>query len=426
MNIIKSSLKHHQISLISILIIFIAGIYSLSTMSRRDSPEITVRQALIVCYYPGAKAVQIEEQVTKQIEDKLFSYAEVKKEKTYSNSYDNKVVLTVTLHDWVKTPDLFWERLGQGLYQLAITNLPDGVVGPFVNSDFGDTVAMLIGVESEKSSYSEIQEYIGIIENSIRRIPATSKIDKLGYWSDEIQVTTSSAKLAQYNIQINDIINILKSQNTIKYAGYIESDYSKINLHTTGLFKEIDQIKNQQVGETIEGSIIRIKDIADVERKRQDPTKYIRVNGKESNTMLLSLQAESGYNIVDYGKEVDKAITESKKLLPSDLNITIINNQPETVKEAVNDFLREFIIAVIAVIMVIMLLLPFRVAMIASFAIPISVGMTFSFLNLFGFELQQVSLAALIVVLGMVVDDAVVVIDNYISKLDAGMKRFDA
>ena len=211
MNIIKSSLKHHQISLISILIIFIAGIYSLSTMSRRDSPEITVRQALIVCYYPGAKAMQIEEQVTKQIEDKLFSYAEVKKEKTYSNSYDNKVVLTVTLHDWVKTPDLFWERLGQSLYQLAKTKLPDGVVGPFVNSDFGDTVAMLIGVESEKSSYSEIQEYIGILENSIRRIPATSKIDKLGYWSDEIQVTTSSAKLAQYNIQINDIIKILKS-----------------------------------------------------------------------------------------------------------------------------------------------------------------------------------------------------------------------
>lgn len=107
MNIIKSSLKHHQISLISILIIFIAGIYSLSTMSRRDSPEITVRQALIVCYYPGAKAVQVEEQVTKQIEDKLFSYAEVKKRKTFSNSYDNKVVLTVTLEDWVKLQIFF-------------------------------------------------------------------------------------------------------------------------------------------------------------------------------------------------------------------------------------------------------------------------------------------------------------------------------
>ncbi|MBT3174427.1 MAG: efflux RND transporter permease subunit [Lentimicrobiaceae bacterium] len=426
MNIIKSSLKHHQISLISILIIFIAGIYSLSTMSRRSDPEITVRQALVVCYYPGAKAVQVEEQVTKQIEDKLFSYAEVKKDDTYSNSYDNMVILTVTLEDWVKIPDLFWERLGQGLIQLANTKLPDGVIGPIVNSDFGDVVALLIGVESEKSSYSEIQEYIGILENSIRRIPATSKIDKLGYWSDEIQVSTSSAKLAQYNIQLNDIIDILKSQNTIKYAGYIESDYSKINLHATGLFKEIDQLKNQQVGETAEGSIIRLKDIATVERIRQDPTKYIRVNGKESNTMLVSLQMQHGYNIVDYGKEVDKAIADCKKLLPSDLNITIINNQPDTVKKAVNDFLREFLIAVAAVILVIMLLLPFNIAMIASFAIPISVGMTFTFLNLFGFELQQVSLASLIVVLGMVVDDAVVVIDNYVSKLDAGMKRFDA
>ncbi len=426
MNYIRASLKHHKLSIITILFILIAGLYSLFTMPRRSDPNITVREGLVICLYPGAKAVQVEEQLTKQIEDKLFSYAEVKKEETYSNSYDNLVVVTVTLEDWVSEPDLFWERLGQGLFQLSKISLPDGVIGPIVDSDFGDVVALLIGIESDNYSYSEIQEFIGIIESSLRRIPATSKIDKLGYWSDEIEVTASSERLAQYGIQLTDVIEILKSQNTIQYAGYVESDYSKVNLHATGLYNNIEEIEDQQIGETSEGSIIRLKDIATIERKKKKPTQYIRINGEESNTMLVSLQMQQGYNIVEFGKAVDQAIEECKELLPSDINITIINDQPNTVKKAVNDFMREFLIAVAAVILVIMLLLPFNIALIAAFSIPVSIGMTFSFLNLFGFELQQVSLASLIVVLGMVVDNAVVVIDNYVAKLDEGMKRFEA
>ncbi|MFC2106990.1 efflux RND transporter permease subunit [Bacteroidota bacterium] len=426
MNYIKASLQHHQLSIITILIIFIAGMYSLFTMPRRSDPNITVREGLVICIYPGAKAVQVEEQVTKQLEDNLFSYAEVKKDETYSNSYDNMVVITVMLEDWVSDPDLFWERLGQGMFQLSKMSLPEGVIGPIVDSDFGDVVALLIGVESEKYSYSEIQEYISIIESSLRRIPSTSKIDKLGYWSDEIQVSASSERLAQYGVQLTDVIEILKSQNTIQYAGYVESDYSKVNLHATGLYNNIQQLEDQQIGETPDGSIIRLKDIAQIERKRQKPTQYIRINGNEKNTMLVSLQMQQGYNIVEFGNEVNIAIEECKTLLPPDISITIINDQPTTVKNAVNDFMREFLIAVGAVILVIMLLLPFNIAIIAAFSIPISIGMTFSFLNLFGYELQQVSLASLIVVLGMVVDNAVVVIDNYVAKLDEGMKRFEA
>ena len=395
-------------------------------MPRRSDPDITVREGLVICLYPGAKAVQVEEQVTKQLEDKLFSYAEVKKDETYSNSYDNLVVITVELEDWVSDPDLFWERLGQGMFQLSKMSLPDGVIGPIVDSDFGDVVALLIGVESENYSYGEIQEYIGIIETALRRIPATSKIDKLGYWSDEIQVSASSEQIAQYGVQLTDVIEILKSQNTIQYAGYVESDYSKVNLHASGLYNNIEELKDQQIGETPDGSIIRLKDIASIERKKQKPSQYIRINGKESNTMLVSVQMQKGYNIVEYGKKVDEAIEECRELLPSDISITIINDQPTTVKNAVNDFMQEFLIAVLAVILVIMLLLPFNIALIAAFSIPISIGMTFTFLNLMGYELQQVSLASLIVVLGMVVDNAVVVIDNYVAKLDEGMKRFEA
>lgn len=426
MNIIKASLKYHRVSIFTILLIFAAGIYSLMTMPRRSSPEITIRQALVIAFYPGATATQVEEQVTKSIENKLFTYSEVKKDETYSTTKDGQVVVTVTLEDWVDIPDLFWDRLSLGLFELSKISLPKGVLGPIVDSDFGDVVALLIAVETDEHSYSELKDYIELVENNLRKVPSVSKMDRIGYQPEEIEVTTNSEKLVQYGVSLVDVIKILETQNTIRYSGYIESEYSKVNLFTTGVFTTIDQIKEQEVGVSPEGSVVRIKDIANVERKLKEPTEYIRVNGKVSNTMLISLQMQAGYNIVQFGKEVDEALAKTRKLLPEDIKFHIINNQPQTVKSAVNDFLQEFLIAVVAVILVIMLLLPFNIAIIAAFSIPISIGMTFSFLNLFGFELQQVSLASLIVVLGMVVDNAIVVIDNYIAKLDQGLSRFEA
>ncbi len=426
MNIIKESLKNHKVPIITISLIFMVGVYSLMTMPRRSSPEITVRQALVIAFYPGASASQVEEQVTKSIEEKLYTYSEVKKDETYSTTKDGQVLITVTLEDWVDIPDVFWQKLSQGLFLLSQMSLPDGVIGPIVDSDFGDVVALLIGIECDNCSYSDLKDHIELIENNLRQIPSVSKIDRIGYQPEEIEVTTSSEKLVQYGIQLTDVIKILESQNTVKYSGYIKSDYSKLSLLTTGLFSTINQIKEQEVGVSPDGAIVRIKDVAKVERKQKEPTSYIRVNGNDSKLMLISLQMQSGYNIVEFGKEVDESMEESKKLLPDDIKFQIINNQPETVKDAVDDFMKEFLIAVAAVILVIMLLLPFNIAVIAGFSIPVSIGMTFMFLDLFGYELQQVSLASLIVVLGMVVDNAVVVIDNYVAKLDQGLSRFEA
>jgi len=426
MNIIRSSLKHHEIQLVTILLIFALGIYSLFTMPRRSSPEITIRQALVVAFYPGATASQVQEQVTKAIEQKLFTFAEVKKDETTSTTKDGLVYITVTLEDWVELPDLFWDRLQQSLLVLSQTGLPKEVMGPLVDANFGDVVALLIGVETNKHSYNELQNYIGVLENHLRRIPSVSKIDRLGYQAEEIAIAVNSAKLIQHGIGIAEVIKILETQNTIQYSGYVDDAYARVNLYTTGLYSDIKQIEEQIIGISDEGSVLRIKDIGEVKRKLVNPTQMIRVNGNESKLMLISLQMQAGYNIVWFGQEVGRAIENARALLPPDITFHTINNQPEVVKSAVDDFMREFVIAVVAVILVIMLLLPFNIALNAAISIPVSIGMTFSFLNLFGYELQQVSLASLIVVLGMVVDNAVVVIDNYVEKLDKGMGRFEA
>ncbi|MCF8228066.1 MAG: efflux RND transporter permease subunit [Bacteroidales bacterium] len=426
MNLIRSSLKYKQVSLIIILMVFVIGIYSLMTMPRRSSPEITVRQALIVAFYPGATASQVQEQVTKNIEEKLFTYKEVDKSETYSTTTDGLLTITVSLEDWVELPDLFWERLGQGLFQLKETSLPQGVIGPIVDSDFGDVVSQLIALETKEHSYSELKDYVEIIENNLRQLKEVSKISHLGYQAEEIHVLFDSEKLARYDVSLLQIIEALKTQNSIKYAGYLDTEQMRVKIHASGLYSQLESVKNQMVGTSPEGAVIRIKDIAKVKRKLQDISQLIRINGNESKVMLISLQMQSGYNIVEFGTKVNQILEDSKQQIPDEVNMVIINDQPAVVKSAVNDFMREFIIAVVAVIIVIMLLLPFRVALIAAFSIPVSIGMTFTFLNLFGYELQQVSLASLIVVLGMVVDNAVVVIDNYIDKLDSGMKRFDA
>ena len=188
MNIIRSSLKYNQVSLVTIFLIFAVGIYSLLTMSRRSDPEITIRQAMVIAVYPGATAQQVEEQVTKAIEDKLFTYSEVKKDETYSTTYEGLVTIVVTLEDWVETPDLFWEKLSQGLFQLSKMTLPQGVLGPLVDSDFGDVVALLIAVETDQYSYNELKNYIEVLESNLQQIKSVSKIDLLGYQAEEIEV----------------------------------------------------------------------------------------------------------------------------------------------------------------------------------------------------------------------------------------------
>ncbi len=426
MNIIRSSLKYNQVSLVTIFLIFAVGIYSLLTMSRRSDPEITIRQAMVIAVYPGATAQQVEEQVTKAIEDKLFTYSEVKKDETYSTTYEGLVTIVVTLEDWVETPDLFWEKLSQGLFQLSKMTLPQGVLGPLVDSDFGDVVALLIAVETDQYSYNELKNYIEVLESNLQQIKSVSKIDLLGYQAEEIEVAFNSAKLAQFQMDKANLVEVLQTQNVIKYSGFIETEYAKVSLYTTGLFSQVDQIRELIVGVSPGGSVVRIKDVAEVIRKQCDPTQVIRINGHDQRAMLISLEMQDGYNIVEFGKEVDKVMAETKLILPSGLKFTTINNQPAIVQSAVNDFMREFLIAVIAVILTIMLMLPFNIAIIAAISIPVSIGMTFTFLNLFGYELQQVSLASLIVVLGMVVDNAVVVIDSYVDKLDKGISRFDA
>ena len=424
MNPIRASLKRPQVTLSVLAIVFAAGIWALLTMPRREDPKIEVSESLVVAMYPGADATQVEDQVTRKLEKYLFQFAEVRKAKTQSTTRDGLVAVDVQLNGWVKNTDVFWSKLRHEMAVAKALDLPDGVLGPIVDSDFGDTEALLIALESDSCDYTQLKNYAMRIEEALRTLPATSKIKRIGEQSEEIQVRSSSERLAQYGISVSQVAQLLQSQNAIGGTGSLKTAQSEVPLHAQGTYKSESDLAAQVAGNSPGGEAVRLGQVADLKRGWKDPTSTITVNGHHA--LLLAVQMQEGNNIVEFGKEVDAKLAQVGSRLPSTVKVHKIVDQPHVVDVSVGHFLREFLLAILAVVVVTIILLPLRIAAVAAMAIPMTVAATFAILRMVGIELHQVSLAALIVALGMVVDDAIVIADNYVELLDHGVPRGEA
>jgi len=415
-NPVRAALRYPQVTLVLSGMLFVAGLYSFVTMPRREDPKITIRTGIVAAVYPGASVEEVEDQVTSKIEERLFRFEEVRREKTFSTSRNGMVIINVELNKSVKDPDQFWSKLRLDLAQLKATGLPSGVIGPMVDSDFGDTVAALIAVHGGGYGPRELKDYAQTVEAGLRTIPAVSKIKRIGDQKEEIDVSTSSEQLAQYAVNPLRIMQALAGRNTVEYAGRVPAGTSKVPIEANNTFTAEDQIRQVTADVSPTGQPVHIGDLADVTRVYKDPTEYARREGEQ--TILLSVEMHEGNNIVDFGNTLRDKLKSIQTTLPPDVKLDLVADQPQAVHDRINSFFVEFGIAIIAVILITMLLLPMRVALVSAIAIPVSVSMTFALLEAFGVELQQVSIAALIVVLGMVVDNAIVIVDNYVGLLD--------
>ncbi len=424
MNFIEKSLKYKHVTLSVLLLLFVIGVNSLLNMPRREDPKITIRQGLVLAYFPGANVVQVEDQVTKKLEEYLFQYEEVNKAKTFSTTKDGMVVINVELEESVTQPDLFWSKLRHQLIIARQLDFPDGVRGPIVNSDFGDTEALVIGIEGDNISYAQLKSYAQKLEDNIRTVDAVSKIKRIGEQKEQIVVSSNSEKLAQYGLSLTQVVKVLQSQNAINPTGDIKTENSKAALYTSGYYNSETEIASQVIGTSQAGSVIRLGEVANLSRRYAEPSSIITVNGNKA--MILAVQMQEGNNIVKFGEEVQRKIEETQRTLPANVKISTIVNQPHLVDQNISHFIREFFLAIISVVIVIILLLPFRIAAVAAMAIPMTVAVTFAVMHILGIELHQVSLAAMILVLGMVVDDAIVIADNYVELLDEGIDRWTA
>lgn len=422
-NIVEGAMKYHQIILVFIVVMMVLGAIGLKNMPRNEFPEFTIRQGVIVGIYPGATSSEVEQQLTTEVENYIFGYKEINKDKTYSLSQEGQMTIFVELNDNVKNSDQVWSKLRLGLDELKM-RLPTGVLALVGTNDFGDTSALLITMSSEEKSYRQLEELMKDLESDIRKVESVSKIKHYGTQHEKVYVYVQQEKLNEYNIQPTTILASFKAHELLNYAGELDNGEMVLPVHLPPRFTDESDLEEQVIYSDPDGNIIRLKDIARVERRYESPDSYIRNNG--NNALLLSLEMQQGNNIVQFGEEVQEVIANFIKHVPADVKINIISNQPEVVDEAISHFLREFVIAIVAVILVTMFLLPLRIASVAGVTIPISVLITLGIMQMLGIQLDIVSLAGLIVVLGMVVDNAIVVIDNHVEKLDQGERRWQA
>jgi multidrug efflux pump subunit AcrB/outer membrane protein TolC len=421
---IKFSLRYPAVTLILTAMVVFIGIHAFMKMQRTEDPTVTIRTGLVAALYPGATSEQVEKQVTKTLEKHIFKFPEVRKEKTYSTSRPGVAIINVELEDNVKNSDQFWAKLRHELNVVRTTELPEGVKGPVVDSDFGDTVAMLVAIRGKQYGYRELRDFADKIHDEMRTVREVGKLVTYGNQNEEVWITSSLERMAQYFANPSQIANALKQRNAIQSGGDFDADHSKVPMRTTGIFNTENEIRNVLVDVSRDGHPAYIKDFAKVERRYQDPTFMVRFDGDPC--LLLSVEMQKGKNIVELGEQLDTVFKRLKVLLPPDVQLDLVADQPGVVKERIATLSHEFLLAIISVVIVTIVLLPLRVALIAALAIPVTLCGTLAVMNAVGIALHQVSIAALIMVLGIVVDDAIVIADNYVELLDHKVPRAEA
>ena len=420
---IESAMAGHNIVILLVAMLVLTGIAGLVLMPKEEMPEFTIRQGAVVAVYPGATSAQVEERVTRQLEDFIFTYKEVNKKKTYSRSKDGMSIVYVELNDNVEDKDAFWSKFKHGLANFK-SNLPAGVLALQAIDDIADTSALLITIDSSQKTYRELRQYLDDLKEKLRRIDAISNLRTYGMQNEQVTVYLDQDKLSQYGLGPYTLINDLGLQGLTIPSGTVDNGQTLSPIHIKDSYCSERDVAQQIVFHDAQGHTLRLKDVARVVREYPKQDKYISSDGRKC--VLLSVEMRKGNDIVKMGREVHSIIDSYSQTLPDDVHINVITDQSKVVGESVVNFLRELLISVIAVIIVVILLMPRRVAEVSALSIPITIFCSVGLFYIFGMELNTVTLAALIVTLGMVVDDSVVIIDNYMEKLSHGMSRWDA
>ena len=362
---VVAGLKYRKEVILLVCVLIAFGIYALKVMDKNEFPSFTIREGVVAAVYPGATVEQIEQEVLKPLEDYVFSYKEVDKKKTHSQISDGMLIIFVELDNNVSDSKPFWNEFKLGMGQANQT--------------------------------------------------------VFGKQKEEFAVYLNPEKLKHYALSETTVGATLLAQGFQTTGGALRNGHYTQPIIVKRSANSIADIAEMIVLSMPDGSIVKLGDIADIKREYPDPDSYITNNFQKC--ILLSVQMKEGYNIVEMGKEVDKQIEAFKSEIPESVTLFKITDQPVVVNSSVNYFLVELLVAIIAVVVVIMLLLPFNVALIAASTIPIAIFISLGLFYAFGIELNTVTLACLIVTLGMIVDNSVVIIDVYVELKASSQSR---
>ena len=422
-DIVRGVIAHKRIVYFIVGILVALGIIGLSYMNKDEFPSFELKNGLIVGVYPGADAAEVEDQLTRPLEDALFSFSEINRENTKSYSKDGLCYIYTDLTTPATTKNEVWSKIKLKLDATKQT-LPPGVLAVAVMDDFSAVSSLLIALESTDKGYSEMKEYAENLSTLLRRIPDMANVRIIGARDEEIAVHADMDRLSAYGISPAALMLDYTSSGMQVASGDFDTDYASSHIHVTNTVASEKEIAERIIYSDPSGNIVRLKDVATVEKRYKEPSSTVDYNGNTS--IILSVEMRLDNDIVAFGREVDKVLDEFEKGLPDSVTVSKITDQPKVVGMSVISFLRDLVISMLVVILVMLMLFPIKSALIASSGVPVCTAVALAVMFIAGIDLNTVSLAALIVVLGMIVDDSIITMDGYMDKLGRGMSRVDA
>lgn len=418
-------MRYYRITFLFVLLALVLGFYGFKKMAKAEYPEMVMRTGLVVAVYPGASAEDVEEQVARPLERYLFTFDEVKRHKTTTTSSNGMCVMQVELQDDINNKDEVWSKIKHGLNAFKAQSLPAGVLALVVNDDFGSASALLIAIESENRSYRNLKDYSDDLADALRRIPSVSNVKLYGESKEQLTIYIDEQRLSAYGIGRASLIQALHTAGFTTLTGSVSGLNKDVPIHVEPALNNEEEIENKIIYTDGGNHVVRVKDVARVVREYDNTKSYIEYNGHPC--VLLSLEMIDGNNIVEYGHEVQKVLDDfSHNRLPKDVTVSRIADQCKVVEYSVSDFMVNLVESMIIIVVVMLILFPWRTAVVAGVMVPLSTFISIGIMYLAGIPLNTCTLAGLIVVLGMVVDNAIVVLDGYLEYINKGMSRWHA
>ncbi len=426
MNLTGFSLKYNRITILSLIVVIAMGLLEYSNLSRDSMPPFTVRVATVVTQFPGASPERVESLISDKIEKVLQEIPEVKT--ITSTSRTGVSIIKTIVHDHVPESKLqsVWDLARRKIEDLK-NELPDGISGPTLNDeDIGVVYGIFVGLESDGFEYNELKEYADDLRDDLIALDDAAKVIIGGTVDERIYVEYNDAKLAQVGLTSGQLQSIISESNIIIPSGQINLAEERIILESSGNFESIEAIQNLVIPVGQQGETILLGDLTHIRRGYVSPEESIvRINGNQSLALYVSLIENA--NLIDLGKDIDKLIKEyNETKLPLGINAMRIASQDKEVQRKIDVFVGNLLQSILIVLLVILLVLGWRAGVIIASLIPGTMILTFLWMSLFGVGLNQVTLASLIMALGLLVDNGIVMVESLLEKLQEGQSKFDA
>ena len=421
-NLADWALRHKSIIYYFIAVLLTFGIFSFTHMGRMEDPDFTMRTMVVGVSWPGASPQQMSDQVTDKLEERLRDLPGVDYTKSFTDG--SKSVIYINLKEDLPSNKIrpAWEE-ARNMINDEWKSLPSGVQGPSINDRFDDVYGTIYALSGDEFSYEEKRQQAENLKRQLLSVPNVKKITLIGVQEKSLDVTINKDKLASYQVSTQQLLTALKQQSAMVPAGMVNTDTNNVYLRINGVFDSVDAVKNMPI--RINNQTIRLGDIADVTMTYKDPSSpQFYYEGKPAIGIAISMDA--GANNIEFGKAIDTKLKELKTTIPAGLSLDQVSNQPHIVKESIGDFSQSLFEAIAIVLLVSFASLGIRTGIVVALTIPVVVSTTFVLMYENGIYLHKVSLGALILALGLLVDDAIIVVEMMSVKLEEGFNHWRA